>query len=44
MRIGELLNVTMSDIHLAKRKILLYLGEKNYLGRIVYYSEDAEKH
>jgi len=43
MRIGELLNVTMSDIHLPERKILLYLGEKNYLGRVVYYSEDAEK-
>ena len=43
MRIGELLNVTMSDIQLPERKILLYLGEKNYLGRIVYYSEDAEK-
>jgi integrase/recombinase XerD len=43
MRIGELLNVTMSDIHFPERKILLYLGEKNFLGRIVYYSEDAEK-
>ncbi len=43
MRIGELLNVTVSDIHLSERKILLYLGEKNYQGRVVYYSEDAEK-
>lgn len=43
MRIGELLNVAVSDIHLHERKILLYLGEKNYQGRIVYYSEDAEK-
>jgi integrase/recombinase XerD len=43
MRIGELLNVTMADIDLPERKILLYLGEKNYQGRIVYYSEDAEK-
>ena len=43
MRIGELLNVAVSDIHLPERKILLYLGEKNYQGRIVYYSEDAEK-
>jgi len=43
MRIGELLNVTVPDIHISERKILLYLGEKNYQGRIVYYSEDAEK-
>ncbi|HSL87384.1 MAG TPA: site-specific integrase [Bacteroidales bacterium] len=43
MRIGELLNVVVSDIQLPERKILLYLGEKNYEGRIVYYSEDAEK-
>jgi integrase/recombinase XerD len=43
MRIGELLNVVVSDIQLPERKILLYLGEKNYQGRVVYYSEDAEK-
>lgn len=43
MRIGELLNVAVSDIHFAERKILLYVGEKNYEGRTVYYSEDAER-
>lgn len=43
MRIGELLNVTISDLHLSERKILLYQGEKNYLGRVVYYSKDAEQ-
>ncbi|BHH84551.1 tyrosine-type recombinase/integrase [Desulforhopalus sp. 52FAK] len=43
MRIGELLNVSVSDIHFSERKILLYVGEKNYEGRVVYYSEDAEK-
>lgn len=39
---GELLQVKMNDIVLPERKILLYLGEKNYLGRVVYFSEDAE--
>ena len=43
MRIGELLRVKMSDIILSERKILLYLGEKNLHGRIVYYSSDAEQ-
>ena len=43
MRIGELLRVKMADIILPERKILLYLGEKNFQGRIVYYSSKAEK-
>ena len=42
MRIGELLKVKVDDIILSERKILLYLGAKNYLGRVVYFSEDAE--
>jgi integrase/recombinase XerD len=42
MRIGELLEVKLSDISFSERKILIYLGEKNYQGRAVYYSEDAE--
>lgn len=42
MRIGELLNVKMTDIILPERKILLYLGEKNCHGRVVYYSDQAE--
>lgn len=41
MRIGELLNVQLSDIISRERKILIYQGEKNYQGRVVYYSEDA---
>ena len=41
MRIGELLNVKVGDIVTRERKILIYLGEKNYQGRVVYYSEDA---
>lgn len=43
MRIGELLNVKMSDIILPEQKILIYLGEKNYQGRVVYFSDDAER-
>lgn len=43
MRIGELLEVIITDISFAERKILIYLGEKNYQGRAVYYSEDAEQ-
>jgi integrase/recombinase XerD len=41
MRIGELLNVKVTDIILPERKILIYLGEKNYQGRVAYYSDDA---
>lgn len=43
MRIGELLNVKMSDIILQEQKILIYLGEKNYQGRVVYFSADADR-
>ena len=43
MRIGELLNVKVTDIILSERKIVLYLGEKNLEGRVVYYSDDADK-
>ena len=42
MRIGELLEVKLSDIILHDRKILIYLGSKNYQGRAVYFNEDAE--
>ena len=43
LRIGELLNTRMSDIHLNDRKIDIYEGEKNRVGRVVYLSEDAVK-
>jgi integrase/recombinase XerD len=43
MRIGELLKVKMPDIIMAERKILLYVGEKNLHGRVVYYSRIAEQ-
>ncbi|MGZ3614866.1 MAG: tyrosine-type recombinase/integrase [Syntrophales bacterium] len=41
MRIGELLQTRVSDVHLDERKILLWVGEKNRTGRVVYLSEDA---
>jgi len=42
MRIGELLNVKVTDIILPEKKILLYIGGKNFEGRVVYFSKDAE--
>ena len=42
MRIGELLNVKVADVIMPERKILIYQGEKNYQGRVAYFSEDAE--
>jgi len=41
MRIGELLNTKMPDLHLKDRRIDIYEGEKNRLGRVVYLSDDA---
>ena len=41
MRIGELLQTRVSDVQLAERKILLWVGEKNRMGRVVYLSKDA---
>ena len=43
MRIGELLQVKVEDIILPDQTILLYVGSKNYKGREVYYSSDAEQ-
>jgi site-specific recombinase XerD len=43
MRIGELLQVKVDDIILPNQTILLYVGSKNYEGREVYYSSDAEQ-
>ncbi len=43
MRIGELLGVKVTDIILPERKIRLYLGAKNYQGRVVLFAEDADR-
>ena len=41
MRIGELLELQISDINFQDKKITIYLGEKNDQGRVVYFSDDA---
>ena len=41
MRVGELLDLRAADLNLPERKILIYMGEKNYRGRVVYLSDDA---
>src|ERR1700690_898641 len=41
MRIGELLGLKMIDLDVHERKIHIYEGEKNCLGRVVYLSDDA---
>ena len=41
MRIGELLNTKAADVHIKERRIEIYEGEKNRLGRVVYLSDDA---
>jgi integrase len=41
MRIGELLGLKMIDLDVREKKIHIYEGEKNCLGRVVYLSDDA---
>jgi len=41
MRIGELLNTKVMDVHLKERRIEIYEAEKTRLGRVVYLSADA---
>jgi len=41
MRIGELLSLNIKDLDVRERKIHIYEGEKNCLGRVVYLSDDA---
>ena len=41
IRIGELLQLRVGDVHLPERKIHLVVGEKNRTGRVVYLSGDA---
>ena len=41
MRIGELLRLNIRDLDTRERKIHIYEGEKNCLGRVVYLSDDA---
>jgi integrase/recombinase XerD len=41
MRIGEALALTMNDVDLKEKKVHIYKGEKNDIGRMVYLSNDA---
>jgi site-specific recombinase XerD len=41
MRIGELLQTRVDDVLVGERKILIFEAEKNWMGRVVYLSDDA---
>lgn len=41
IRIGEALGLTVNDLDIAERKVHLFEGEKNSMGRVVYLSDDA---
>jgi len=41
MRIGEVLRLNVRDLDVRERKIHIYEGAKNCLGRVVYLSDDA---
>ncbi len=41
MRIGEALELRLNDLDIQDRKVHLFQGEKNSMGRVVYLSEDA---
>ena len=41
MRIGEALGLRLNDLDISGRKVHLYEGEKNNMGRVVYLSDDA---
>jgi len=43
MRIGELLNTKIRDVSRREQKILIFEAEKNHLGRVVYFSDDARE-
>jgi site-specific recombinase XerD len=42
MRIGELLGTKVHDVDLSNQRILIYQADKTGLGRVVYYSGDAQ--
>ncbi|HYA26852.1 MAG TPA: site-specific integrase [Thermodesulfovibrionales bacterium] len=41
MRIGEALGLRLNDLDMKGRKVHLFEGEKNSMGRVVYLSDDA---
>ena len=43
MRVGELLDTIVEDVHLKERRIEIYEASKTRVGRVVYLSDDALK-
>lgn len=43
IRIGELLELQVTDVNLNEQKIMIYVGEKNFQGRVVYFCDDAKE-
>jgi site-specific recombinase XerD len=41
MRIGELLNTTVSDVNFPEKRIEIFETQKNRVGRVVYLADDA---
>jgi integrase/recombinase XerD len=41
MRIGELLNTTLSDVNMPEKRIEIIESQKNRVGRVVYLADDA---
>ena len=41
MRIGELLNTTLKDLNFKEKRIEIFEAQKNWVGRVVYISDDA---
>jgi integrase/recombinase XerD len=41
MRIGELFTTTINEVLIEEKKILIFEAEKNRVGRVVYFSDDA---
>ena len=42
MRIGELLHTRVHDVVFSEKKILIWESKKNLVGRVVYFTDDAE--
>jgi integrase/recombinase XerD len=43
MRIGELLNCRVDELDIRQKKIFIYQSDKTAVGRVVYYSDDAQE-
>jgi integrase/recombinase XerD len=43
MRIGELLDLKISEINLLEKKVIIYEAQKTRTGRVVYFSDDGKE-